>query len=182
MCLKKSIDFVESRCREALLHRKKQKRLRVLPPKIEGIDFFSNDYLGLARNRELQREISVRWAAQSGNGATGARLLSATVSLQRSSRKNWLTFLAQRQLYSSVQAIWLFLRYFLLYLSEVISLYTMLTYMLVQKMQYDSREQSTVAFHTTILKRLLVSLDEQRTEKCFVLSEGLFLWKAIYLL
>ncbi len=63
--------------------RKNENNLRSLVlPNPNNIDFFSNDYLGLARNQELQNQILEEYKIQSNrfkssrNGSTGSRLLS----------------------------------------------------------------------------------------------------------
>ncbi|MEO9483177.1 MAG: aminotransferase class I/II-fold pyridoxal phosphate-dependent enzyme [Ekhidna sp.] len=57
--------------------RKKQHLLRSLPLPPEGIDFYSNDYLGLAQSSELSSATStLSENTKSQNGATGSRLLS----------------------------------------------------------------------------------------------------------
>jgi len=62
---------------KALEERKKQHLLRHLPLLPEGIDFYSNDYLGLAKDSSLKLEIeSQLQKALRENGATGSRLLS----------------------------------------------------------------------------------------------------------
>ncbi len=61
----------------ALEERKKQQLLRTLPLPPEGIDFYSNDYLGLAKSQELRLAIeSIQKSQVMNNGATGSRLLS----------------------------------------------------------------------------------------------------------
>ena len=53
--------------------------LRQLPPAIEGVDFFSNDYLGIAQDSSLYHKVHARLLAAKDTrllGATGARLLS----------------------------------------------------------------------------------------------------------
>ena len=61
----------------ALAEREKQHLLRSLPLPPEGIDFYSNDYLGLARSEEFSLAIEEEYArAPKTNGATGSRLLS----------------------------------------------------------------------------------------------------------
>ena len=62
---------------KALEERKKQHLLRSLPLVPEGIDFYSNDYLGLAKNQNLKLTIESEFkSAPVANGATGSRLLS----------------------------------------------------------------------------------------------------------
>lgn len=63
--------------REALREREKAGLLRSLEPAPGGVDFCSNDYLGLARDRRLRRRIAAL-AADSAmpQGATGSRLIS----------------------------------------------------------------------------------------------------------
>lgn len=52
--------------------------LRNLGGLSSGIDFLSNDYLGLAQDKKLQKRIAQRWKSELGqwNGSTGSRLLS----------------------------------------------------------------------------------------------------------
>ncbi len=56
----------------------KENKLRKLPKDIHGLDFSSNDYLGLARSEELFNKIQekITSAHLKQNGATGSRLLS----------------------------------------------------------------------------------------------------------
>ncbi|MEM6643887.1 MAG: 8-amino-7-oxononanoate synthase [Bacteroidota bacterium] len=62
---------------KALAERKRLHLKRHLPILPEGIDFFSNDYLGLARSSKLEQKIAEEAANFSlTNGATGSRLLS----------------------------------------------------------------------------------------------------------
>jgi len=61
----------------ALEERKKQHLLRNLPLPPEGIDFYSNDYLGLAKSDGLRSAIENEFQkSQKHNGSTGSRLLS----------------------------------------------------------------------------------------------------------
>jgi 8-amino-7-oxononanoate synthase len=63
---------------EALQKRKEEGILRSLPQKSDGIDFYSNDYLGLARNKGFQ-EILVKNVLENPqllSGSTGSRLIS----------------------------------------------------------------------------------------------------------
>lgn len=52
--------------------------MRTLPLFIEGIDFYSNDYLGLSQSEELRQRIEEVYQSigKRKNGATGSRLLS----------------------------------------------------------------------------------------------------------
>lgn len=62
---------------KALQERKEQHLLRTLPLTPEGIDFYSNDYLGLAQSQSLSLAIEEECRhAPRLNGATGSRLLS----------------------------------------------------------------------------------------------------------
>lgn len=63
---------------EALEKRKEDGTLRILQPKSKGIDFYSNDYLGLAKNNELQNLLlkQIIENPQLLSGSTGSRLIS----------------------------------------------------------------------------------------------------------
>jgi len=62
---------------KALKKRKKKHLFRKFPLLPDGIDFYSNDYLGFAHNEELKQLIEVEsQEASLNNGATGSRLLS----------------------------------------------------------------------------------------------------------
>ncbi|WP_425389902.1 aminotransferase class I/II-fold pyridoxal phosphate-dependent enzyme [Ekhidna sp.] len=62
---------------KALEERKQQHLLRTLPLPPEGVDFYSNDYLGLAQSQNLSLVIEEECRnAPKLNGATGSRLLS----------------------------------------------------------------------------------------------------------
>lgn len=62
---------------KALEERKTQHLLRTLPLPPEGIDFYSNDYLGLAQSPDLHSAIEdANQNLPAKNGATGSRLLS----------------------------------------------------------------------------------------------------------
>ena len=65
------------------LHDLEQKNLRRSLAVPTGIDFFSNDYLGLARSPELakQIELAIQAFGQPSHGATGSRLLSGHSAL-----------------------------------------------------------------------------------------------------
>ena len=68
-----------------LLVRESAGNLRTLPSSLDhAADFFSNDYLRLARSEELAERIRIRYeqhASPVKNGATGSRLLSGNTSL-----------------------------------------------------------------------------------------------------
>jgi len=63
---------------EALKQRSADGTLRVLAKRNDGIDFYSNDYLGLARNKDLQNMLlnNVSEIPQMLSGSTGSRLIS----------------------------------------------------------------------------------------------------------
>ncbi|MGD1843436.1 MAG: aminotransferase class I/II-fold pyridoxal phosphate-dependent enzyme [Thermonemataceae bacterium] len=74
------MDTLTARMQRRLDEREKVGNLRTLQV-VEGhIDFASNDYLGLARNQELQRLVEKRVSQIQGYqlGATGSRLISGT--------------------------------------------------------------------------------------------------------
>ena len=50
--------------------------LRTLSPTLEGVDFYSNDYLGFVTNGLLQQEIATLFPEPLPPGSTGSRLLS----------------------------------------------------------------------------------------------------------
>ena len=62
---------------KALAEREQADLLRRLPPVPQGVDFCSNDYLGLARDERLRRRIAAISARRGPlHGATGSRLIS----------------------------------------------------------------------------------------------------------
>jgi 8-amino-7-oxononanoate synthase len=63
---------------QKLKDREQAGSLRKLTLAVDGTDFFSNDYLGLARSKELADLISEEFHRQQGNlnGSTGSRLLA----------------------------------------------------------------------------------------------------------
>src|SRR4051812_3723635 len=63
---------------QKLLERAENNSLRKLTVSKGMFDFFSNDYLGLARNKELSEMILLECEKQKGNlnGSSGSRLLS----------------------------------------------------------------------------------------------------------
>ena len=68
----------DARLAEFLHRRQRQLSLRELPPPApsQSIDFYSNDYLGLAQNPQLYQQWLEACAQQGQYGATGARLIS----------------------------------------------------------------------------------------------------------
>ena len=67
---------------EALNNRRQSQTFRSLSSRYYEVDFYSNDYLGLARNplvRERAQELLQKYPLQ--NGSTGSRLLSGNYSL-----------------------------------------------------------------------------------------------------
>src|ERR1700750_452046 len=68
---------------EALDKRKEAGILRTLKPKSAGIDFYSNDYLGLARNKELQAQLLQRVQENPKllSGSSGSRLISGNSTI-----------------------------------------------------------------------------------------------------
>ncbi|AYN02059.1 aminotransferase class I/II-fold pyridoxal phosphate-dependent enzyme [Chryseobacterium sp. 3008163] len=67
---------------EALDKREEEGTLRVLKPQSVGIDFYSNDYLGFAQNKELQNLLvqQVMDNPHLLSGSTGSRLISGNSS------------------------------------------------------------------------------------------------------
>jgi 8-amino-7-oxononanoate synthase len=68
---------------EALEKRKENGTLRILKSKQKGIDFYSNDYLGLARNKEFQ-DLLLKKILENPEllkGSTGSRLISGNSSV-----------------------------------------------------------------------------------------------------
>lgn len=81
------VDFLKDFCRmtgfppylQRKLHERKEKgNYRSLPENLPVVDFLSNDYLGLARDRNLSTLIEKNYSSFEAqiNGATGSRLLS----------------------------------------------------------------------------------------------------------
>ena len=78
---------------KALEERKEKHLLRHLPLPPEGIDFYSNDYLGLAKSEVLKAHISAEIeGAPAENGATGSRLLSGNSDYAESVEKKIADF------------------------------------------------------------------------------------------
>ncbi|PWN59313.1 aminotransferase class I/II-fold pyridoxal phosphate-dependent enzyme [Chryseobacterium viscerum] len=71
------------RFQESLDKRKEDGIIRSLKSRQEGIDFYSNDYLGLARSNELQNRLlqKVTDNPQLLSGSTGSRLISGNSSI-----------------------------------------------------------------------------------------------------
>lgn len=74
---------IYNRLSERLAEREKQHTLRKLPATTLGIDFLSNDYLGLARSPVLKENIERSYSnlPQVLNGSTGSRLLSGNTAI-----------------------------------------------------------------------------------------------------
>ncbi len=78
---------------DKLIAREESGTLRSLPVPSEGIDFFSNDYLGLARNAELQKAIAKEISDNSlSHGSTGSRLLSGNNAYAQNLEKELAAF------------------------------------------------------------------------------------------
>ncbi|SIT23284.1 8-amino-7-oxononanoate synthase [Chryseobacterium ureilyticum] len=88
-----------SRFEEALHKREQEGTLRTLKSPTEGIDFYSNDYLGLARNREFQDILlkKINDTPQLLSGSTGSRLISGNSNLVISTEE----FIAKKHKFSS---------------------------------------------------------------------------------
>jgi 8-amino-7-oxononanoate synthase len=66
------------------LEQRKQKGiLRMLHPRKNGVDFYSNDYLGFARNNDFQSLLleAVQENPDVLKGSTGSRLISGNTSV-----------------------------------------------------------------------------------------------------
>lgn len=77
-----TMDSIYYHFREALEKRKEEGILRSLPKPTQGIDFYSNDYLGLARNAGLHDTLlqQIMKEPQLLFGSTGSRLISGNSS------------------------------------------------------------------------------------------------------
>ncbi|WP_448519484.1 aminotransferase class I/II-fold pyridoxal phosphate-dependent enzyme [Rhodoflexus sp.] len=74
---------IQERISKQLSKRAAQGNLRYLKPDRQGVDFFSNDYLGLAQLPEVAAIVAERYGAleKPRLGATGSRLLSGNSAL-----------------------------------------------------------------------------------------------------
>lgn len=83
-----------NRLQEVLSKRKEEGILRTLKPKAEGIDFYSNDYLGLAKSKGLQKIIleKINGNPQLLSGSTGSRLISGNSNVAESTE----SFIAEK--------------------------------------------------------------------------------------
>ncbi|MFN3316737.1 MAG: aminotransferase class I/II-fold pyridoxal phosphate-dependent enzyme, partial [Raineya sp.] len=75
-----TLPSIFAQLQEKLDKRLREGNLRSLKSQTNLVDFCSNDYLGLARNTELQEIVSTRLSElpQPHLGATGSRLISGT--------------------------------------------------------------------------------------------------------
>lgn len=88
-----------NRFQEALYKRRQEGTLRTLKPKNAGVDFYSNDYLGLAGNKELQNILlkEINENPRLLSGSTGSRLISGNSSIVNSIE----SFIAEKHSFSS---------------------------------------------------------------------------------
>ncbi|MCS7003699.1 MAG: pyridoxal phosphate-dependent aminotransferase family protein [Cytophagales bacterium] len=73
-----NLSFLQ-RLQEELNHRKQNQNFRILPSTTAGIDFYSNDYLGMAQNDEIARLVMQNYSSTPDKkklGSTGSRLIS----------------------------------------------------------------------------------------------------------
>lgn len=75
--------FSDSYFQEALQKRQQEGTLRMLKSTQQGIDFYSNDYLGLARNRDFQNLLlkKITENPELLTGSTGSRLISGNSNI-----------------------------------------------------------------------------------------------------
>lgn len=88
------------RFQEALDTRKQSGTLRTLNSKSDGVDFYSNDYFGLARNKNLQDKLleELNSNPQLLSGSTGSRLISGNSTVLESTE----TLIARKHQFQSV--------------------------------------------------------------------------------
>ena len=67
---------LEERLAQKLDHRKKTNSFRQLEYQSESIDFYSNDYLGLAKESKIHQGITKLCTSHTPLGSTGSRLIS----------------------------------------------------------------------------------------------------------
>ncbi len=81
---------IEKQLKSQLEKRKEKGNYKFLKVLEDGIDFYSNDYLGLARNKELKDIIAESYQNQSPihNGSTGSRLLSGNTAFNENLESN----------------------------------------------------------------------------------------------
>lgn len=78
---------------QKLKERETNQSLRTLKDQPPGIDFYSNDYLGLAKNKDFQAELSTRIKqSHLSHGSTGSRLISGNNSLFEETEKQIADF------------------------------------------------------------------------------------------
>lgn len=83
--LPQALENWQRQLKEQLLQLKRLSHYRSLKPQPEGIDFLSNDYLGLSHDAEFQALLkqNIQDFQQAINGATGSRLLSGEQEIHR---------------------------------------------------------------------------------------------------
>lgn len=88
-----------NRFKEALYKREQEGTLRTLKNPADGIDFYSNDYLGLASNKELQDILlkKINDTPKLLSGSTGSRLISGNSKMVTSTEN----FIAKKQRFSA---------------------------------------------------------------------------------
>lgn len=78
-------NWLSDRCAIFIDKQKKEFAYRTALPRPSGIDFYTNDYLGLARNKDYQQALQQKIAALSSiSGSTGSRLLGGSNELTHS--------------------------------------------------------------------------------------------------
>jgi len=70
------MSFIEESLTEQIVKRKNNNSLRYLDCKSFGIDFCSNDYLGLAKSEIIQKNILASYLNKKSIGSTGSRLIT----------------------------------------------------------------------------------------------------------